>query len=257
MHLVKFCDFKVKFADFLSISYKYVTSFWRDITWFSLQWHWIFFIPHTAWKTSVELIKSSLTINCTKNPLWEDMEWQDQIELSDCVPRMQCKNSESFGEEIVLLYLLFFLLNSTTVRIQCARNHESYLHWKIPVRNVQQWNEAHLSGPSKMGWDCYVSLLTGSSAQYCIWRYPEVSPLAGCFVNTYQQIITISVNDRRKSLLNSILFTTYSHSFLFSVLQFWSHNKYIFIIKSICKDAKRSSKGNVQGTSFRLNNKIK
>ena len=204
-------------------------------------------------KTSVELIKSSLTINCTKNPLWEDMEWQDQIELSDCVPRMQCKNSESFGEEIVLLYLLF-LLNSTTVRIQCARNHESFLHWKIPVWNVQQWSEAHLSCLSKMGWDCYVSLLTGSTGMY-FWRYLEVSPLAGCFVNTYQQIITISVNDRRKSPLNSILFTTYSHSFLFSVLQFWSHNKYIFIIKSICKDAQRSSKGNVQGTSFRLNNK--
>ena len=44
------------------------------------------------------------------------MEWQDQIELSDCVPRMQHKNSEPFGEEIFLLYLIF-LLNSTTVRI--------------------------------------------------------------------------------------------------------------------------------------------
>ena len=44
------------------------------------------------------------------------MEWQDQIELFDCVPRIQRKNSEPFGEEIVLLYLLF-LLNSTTVRI--------------------------------------------------------------------------------------------------------------------------------------------
>ena len=159
------------------------------------------------------------------------MEWRDQMELSDCVPRMQRKNSQPFGVEIVLLYLLF-LLNSTTVRIQCARNHESFLHWKIPVRNVQQWGETHLSCLSNMGWSCYVSLLTGYSGWY-FWRYPEVSPLAGCFVNTYQQIITSIVNDRRKSLLNSILFTTYSHSFRFCVLQFLSHNKYNFTIKSI------------------------
>ena len=37
------------------------------------------------------------------------MEWQDQMELSDCVPRMQRKNSEPFGEEIVLFFFFFYL----------------------------------------------------------------------------------------------------------------------------------------------------
>ena len=37
------------------------------------------------------------------------MEWQDYMELSDCVPRMQRKNSEPFGEEIVLLFFFFYL----------------------------------------------------------------------------------------------------------------------------------------------------
>ena len=37
------------------------------------------------------------------------------MQLSDWIPRMQCENSEPFGEEIILLYLLFSL-NLTMVR---------------------------------------------------------------------------------------------------------------------------------------------
>ena len=170
---------------------KCLTPLRRDITWFSPQWKWIFLNPHTAfekvyWTSIINFSDQLQKESIVRGDGGGGGEWRDQTHLSAWELRMQCKNSDQFNEEIILLYLSHFCV-------------------------------------SKIGWDCYIHVLTGYPAWY-FWRYPEISPLTGCFVSTYQKIITISDNCTRKLLFNRIIFSTYSHRFSFHGLQFWPNN---------------------------------
>ena len=56
-----------------------------------------------------------------------------------------------------------------------------------------------------------MSLLTGSTARYSCWRYPEVNPSIGYFARNYQQIFTIGVNWMSNENFRGLLEGTLTH----------------------------------------------
>ena len=73
----------------------------------------------------------------------------------------------------------------------------------------------------------------------------EVIPSTGCFPRNYQQVITISVDDTRKFLLNGILFPTYSRSSILVYCSF-NHTINIFLISNLQGKEARASKAFVK-----------